>query len=146
MSAAFSATFRVFGDPKGQPRPKAARHGGFTRVYDPGTANSWKEAVVIAARPHAPPEPLRSCIRFEIDLYLARPASRCRKRDPDGPIWAPKKPDSDNAEKAIWDALVQAGFLADDAFICHNETRKMYTAKNGAPGALITIERLETVP
>lgn len=140
---AFSATFRVYGDPKGQPRPKAARHGGFTRVYDPGTANSWKEAVVIAARPHAPSEPLAGHLSVRIEMWLARPQSMSRKKDPDGAVWAPKKPDNDNVEKAIWDALVGMGFIADDAMIVHNETRKKYHPKGAAPGARITVATLE---
>lgn len=142
----FTATFRVYGDPKGQPRPRAASHGGHARLYDPGTAKPWKEAIVIAARPSAPPEPIGVPVSVSITLWLPRPASRSRKKDHDGELWAPKKPDVDNAEKAVFDALVAMGFIADDALIVENRTSKRYHAKNSAPGALITIRTIEGNP
>lgn len=54
--------FRVYGVPKGQPRPKAfARNFGGkwqARVYDPGTAESFKSAIAAAAQNCRPKVPL----------------------------------------------------------------------------------------
>ena len=54
------ASFRVYGEPKGQPRPSATRryrkgHAGKAGMYDPGTAEGWKARVDLAGREHLRP-------------------------------------------------------------------------------------------
>ena len=50
-------TVRVYGEPKGQPRPRAFAKpiggGKFSaRVYDAGTAEGWKSQIAQAFRQH----------------------------------------------------------------------------------------------
>ncbi|MEQ1891060.1 MAG: RusA family crossover junction endodeoxyribonuclease [Planctomycetota bacterium] len=140
-SAAISFTVR--GLPKAQPRPRAFSRGAHAGVYDPGTAGEWKGLVVAAARPHRPTEPLGGPVRLSIDFLMPRPKRLMRARDEAGELWCTAKPDRDNLEKAVLDALKQDGWFLDDALVCAGEVRKVYHAKAGVPGARITVEELE---
>lgn len=135
------AAFAVRGTPKGQPRARAALRGSRAGVYDPGTADGWKALVVAAGESQRPPDPIEGPVRVDVCLYLKRPKAKCRKADPEEPILATCKPDRDNAEKAILDALTQAGWWRDDAQVVDGRVVKMYHSKSGIPGALIAISR-----
>lgn len=134
-----SVLFTVRGLPKAQPRVKAFRRGAHAGVYTPGSASQWKDLVVFAARAHRPPSPLDGPLSVSIDFLMPRPKSRMRKRDPSGEIPSSAKPDRDNLEKAVLDALTQDGWWRDDAQVCAGEVRKLYHAKGAAPGARIAI-------
>lgn len=135
----FQASFQVLGVPKAQPRTKACIRGAHAGVYDPGTSEGWKARVVFAGRQHLPKAPLDGPIRVDIDLFFPRPKSISRRRDPDGPIWMVAKPDRDNCEKAILDAMKQDGWFRDDSQVCAGEVRKFYHRKGGIPGAEIAV-------
>ena len=140
----FSATFRVDGIPKAQPRARATRRGAHAGVYDPGTADGWKALVAHASTQHRPAQPLRGPLSVSIDLFFPRPKKLMRRRDPDGPVRHTAKPDRDNVEKAILDAMTNAGWWCDDAQVCAGEVRKFYAAKDGRPGAEIRVKELPT--
>lgn len=143
--------FWVSGMPKGQPRPRAfarALPGGrvMARMYEAGTAEAWKADVVRAAEPHRPAQPLDGPVEVSIEFHLARPKRLYRKCDRDGPVWCDSKPDRDNADKAVLDALKVMGWFRDDAQVCAGVLRKVYHAKNGVPGAWIEIRALSSDP
>lgn len=48
-----------------------------------------------------------------------RPKRLMRKKDPEGPIWRPQDPDSDNMEKAVWDALNGVAWKDDNQVNFH---------------------------
>lgn len=143
-------TFRVHGEPKGQPRPRAfARviHGKPTaRVYDAGTAEAWKGYIALAARPHVPPTPLDGPIRLDAHFIFARPRKHYRtgKRShelrPDAPLLHTSKPDRDNLDKALCDCLTQIGMWKDDAQVCAGEILKTF---GDQPGAVIRVSVME---
>ena len=134
--------FTAYGVPKGQPRARATIRGKHAGVYDPGTADGWKAIVVMAGRPHRPEAPLDGPLRVCIDLFFPRPKRLMRKSDPDEAIWMTSKPDRDNCEKAILDAMTQDGWWHDDAQVCDGLVRKFYVPKNGRPCAVICIYQL----
>lgn len=144
-------TFFAPGIPKGQPRVKAfARKMGdhhVARVYTPGTAEEWKSRVAIAGRPFAPLEPITGPVRADLVLYFPRPKSHYRTgkragelRD-DIPNYHTAKPDRDNSDKAVLDALTVLRFWHDDAQVCDGRIVKLYVDGRG-PGAQITISKL----
>lgn len=138
-AVAFRAHFRADGLPKAQPRAKATMRGKHAGVYDPGTSDGWKAIVALAARPHRPVEPISGPVRVTIDLFFPRPKRLMRKSDPDYPIAHTSKPDRDNCEKAILDALTQDGWWHDDAQVCGGEVCKWYVSKGGRPGVQIEV-------
>lgn len=142
------AVIRVDGMPKGQPRVKAFVRGKHAGVYTPDTADNWKNCIMLAAKPYRPSEPLDCALRISADVFFQRPAYMSKKKFPDAPIEHLAKPDRDNLDKSILDSLKNLGFMKDDSQVCGGgEVRKFYCAKTGPfcrPGAVITIERLQT--
>ena len=133
--------FFVAGEPKGQPRPRAAFHNGRARVYDPGTAENWKSQIALAAKPLVPDQPLDVPIKLKVDFYMPRPKAHFGKSGLKygSPVRHTKKPDLDNLEKAVMDALTEVGIWRDDSLVCVKSTRKHYTDTQ-TPGANIIIE------
>lgn len=146
MNSAPILRFRVYGSPKGQPRPRAfaKQVGGrfMARVYDAGTAEGWKGDVALAAQACRPDRPIDDGVRVDATFLFARPARLCRKKDPPGRIPHLSKPDRDNLDKAVLDCLVRVGVLADDCLVFGGQIWKFYAAIGEAPGAEIVISRL----
>lgn len=140
--------FWVPGIPKPQPRPRAfamrikGTGKSSARVYNPGTAEAWKNDIAIAAREHIPAEPLTGPVLCAIDFFLPRPKRLMRKKDPDGAIRHDRKPDRDNLDKAVLDALTHLGFWLDDGQACTGGVRKFYHPKGHGPGAHIIIKQV----
>lgn len=142
------AKFWVPGQPKAQPRHKAraVRMGAKFRaqIYDPGTANGWKDAVGLYSLQHAPAVPIVGPVYAQITVFVPRPQYMMTAKWPEGPVPAPIKPDRDNFDKAILDALTDTKrWWRDDAQVCDGSIRKVYHGKNGKPGAMIEIAALE---
>jgi Holliday junction resolvase RusA-like endonuclease len=143
------ATFFVSGEPKAQPRVKARAipTKKFNRgervwigsVYTPDTADGWKQAVRCYALQKRPAEPLTGPVRVDTVFYLPRPKKMMTAKYPDGPVLHVAKPDRDNCDKPILDALTKAGWWSDDCQVCAGEIVKVYASKRGTPGAQITV-------
>jgi len=150
--SAYPIRFLVVGVPKGQPRPRAfARRvaGGkfVARVFDAGTAEGWKSCVAHAAKGSEPAAPIDGPVRVRMTFLFARPKHHHMSGDPSRPLkpGAPKyhtgKPDNDNLQKAVLDALTQTGgFWHDDAQVAAVRSFKCYGA---TPGAMIEIGAIE---
>jgi Holliday junction resolvase RusA-like endonuclease len=71
-------------------------------------------------------------IALSADFYLARPLDHYEARNPNRPVrpgreaLRPTRPDLDKAARALGDALVTAGLLADDALIAELHLTKRY--------------------
>lgn len=140
-------TVRIDGIPVGQPRARSRK--GQRGVYDPGTADSWKGDVQRALLPSRPRSPLDEPLRIDIDFYFPRPLNFSKRvrsayggkaRDiPLGAVIHIKKPDIDNANKAVLDALTDMGYVRDDALVCDGRVRKLYHELGGRPGAQVRI-------
>jgi Holliday junction resolvase RusA-like endonuclease len=87
--------------------------------------------------------PLDGPIRLNMLIVLPRPKRLMRKKDYDGLVWAPKRPDRDNIEKAVNDGLKLC--FRDDAQICAGESLKCYAEKNGVARIIISIEVMTSV-
>lgn len=114
----------------------------FAQVHNPDTAEYWKSLVVQAAAPFLPKTPIHGPVRLDIDFYLKRPGRLMRKKDPEERLWCTNKPDRDNLQKAVEDALTNQGWWTDDAYTVDGRVRKFYHPKSGRPGAVITITEL----
>lgn len=134
----------VDGQPKGQPRARAfAMKGKGVRMYDPGTAEGWKGQIAAAMREVMPASPLAGPLRIDLIFHFPRPKGHYRTgkragelRD-DAPIWHVSKPDRDNCDKAVLDALKAMRFLSDDCIVCDGRIQKRYS--EGREGVLIKI-------
>jgi Holliday junction resolvase RusA-like endonuclease len=83
-------------------------------------------------------KPLTGPLRIDLEILLQRPKSMIWKTRPMPRELHVTKPDRDNLEKAIFDAMKGVIFL-DDGQICDGRTRKLIAAGDERPGALITV-------
>lgn len=133
-------TFRVWGTPKGQPRPRAFAHQGRVRVYTPGTAEAWKSQIAQAAQPWHGAR-IAGPVFLKVEFLMPRPRAHVRRDGsvrPSAPGWHTTRPDIDNLLKAVLDALTTIGLWADDAAITEIIAQKRY-ATGTEPGAIISI-------
>lgn len=159
-------TFSFFapGIPKAQPRARSfvvrgkggkvimGPNGPIVRVHESGTAENWKSQIADAAKTQPCPfPPLSGPISMSIDFYFPRPKDHYRSNGEvkaKAPLWHTKKPDRDNSEKGVSDALKVLGVFDDDCQICAGEVTKRYArdtaswAYGQGPGAQVTIREL----
>jgi len=138
----------VNGEPKAQPRCKASR---FTKgVYDPGTANGWKNAITLELRRHMG-DAITDALKVDTVFYFPRPKSHygtgknAGKLKASAPKYHTKVPDIDNLQKAVYDSLsvkIGIGVWKDDSQIVTGKPEKLYA--DGCPvGMRIRIYSLE---
>jgi Holliday junction resolvase RusA-like endonuclease len=141
-----SLSFFVDGDPKSQPRGRACRRGNHAGIYDPGTADGWKASVRAAAKNGWDGVVFTGPLRVDVAVYFKRPKSHyfTGKRSDvlrlDAPSYHTTKPDRDNLDKAILDAITNAGIWYDDSQVCAGTITKSYV--QFIAGADITITAL----
>lgn len=130
-------TVTIYGEPKAQPRPRATARGGFARVYNPSTADEWKQAIMDAARNQG--EPFLGPVSLEIRFDMPRPKHlRGTEQKPHT-----VKPDIDNLVKAVMDALTTAIWWIDDSQVWSLSTSKQYAAKDEPSGVFIRATEIE---
>jgi len=151
-------SFYAPGEPKGQPRQRTFAYKAgkkpdgsdriMVRNYNPGTAEAWKSCVAAAARPFRPQEPLLGPLKLDLTFYFPRPKWHFRTgkhagqlRD-DAPVYHTSKPDRDNLEKAVMDAMKMLGFFRDDSQVCDGRVPKLYCTGGNLPGCQVTLETL----
>lgn len=135
---------KVWGDPKGQPRPKAFSRGGIAKVYDPGTAEGWKGQIALAVKEAGVNGiMLDTPVILTITACFARPkghfhtGKKAGVVKPSAPTYHTSKPDFDNVAKAACDALTQLGIWRDDSLVVDARVEKLYS--NEAAFTLILI-------
>jgi Holliday junction resolvase RusA-like endonuclease len=156
--------FFIEGNPAGQPRARVSTRGGFARAYTPKTiksaktgitkehpATTWRNQVIAEARKWSPVPLWEGAICVNLAFYFQRPKSHFRSNGelkPNAPLWHTSKPDKDNLEKLILDALtvkdgdVKGDFWADDNQVCDGRVRKYYVkhGEYGCPGCYIEVK------
>jgi Holliday junction resolvase RusA-like endonuclease len=112
-------SFRVYGDPVPQPRPRVSTFGGIARAYVQKThpIHAFREAVRLAAIA-AGVQRSAGPVEVSILAVFARPPSH-RKADgslrPAAPLFPGRRcGDADNLAKGILDALHGVAFIDDD--------------------------------
>lgn len=111
-------------------------------MWTPGTADAFKAATAMAVREIVPADitPIRGLVQIAVVFYMPRPKRMMgRKWDP-GAIPHGARPDIDNLSKALIDAIVDSGVLADDAPVWSLSARKYYAEADGHARAEVMIE------
>lgn len=130
---------KIYGEPKAQPRPKATRIGNHIRVYNPKTARGWKGLIEREFKKFK--IIFTDIVKVSVTYYIKRPKSLMRKKDDYHPIAHGKKPDLDNLNKAVLDALTKAEIWKDDSQVQSMSATKLYASKeNDDMGVFIRIE------
>ena len=133
-------SFFVTGNPKGQPR---ARRGRGRHVYDPGTADDWRQRVQEHLMVAWDGMPFVGPVGVWLEFHFKRPRSHYRKSGlkPTAPHrWCESGYDRDNLDKAVLDALTEAHLWRDDKSVCDGGVKKVWAE---SPGCHITVKALE---
>ena len=126
--------------------PRTGRE--FARYSD--TTVKWRQtlhgalASWWAGRPPIAHHPVKVSLLAEFarpknHLGTGRNAGRLK---PSAPLWHITYPDADKTARAVGDALVEAGVLADDSQIAAWRIAKRWCDPSETPGALIIVEAL----
>lgn len=133
----------ILGNPTALKRHRTFRRGKFTGSYDPSKTD--KADLLAIVRDNAPDKPFTCPLRVDITFYFARPKSHYRTGRYEGqlkphiPLWHTKRPDRDNLDKFVLDAL-DGVFWLDDSIVCDGRLRKLYDDR---PRTEIDIEILQ---
>jgi len=119
--------------PKGRPRVFNGR------AVTPAKTRKYEELFALFAAENEPEAPIESSVALRLRFYLPRPKRLMRRKDPDGPIACPKRPDLDNLVKSSMDAL--ARWWRDDAQIVELAAAKFYCERHGMPRIEVEIDQ-----
>ena len=147
----FWVEFFVPSQPVAQPRRLVVTVGGHGRSVEAPSRHpihAWKSAVQAAAYPRRPPEQLTGPVLVTLEFGFQPPGNAilCAKTNPHlRSQWCITKPDRDNLDKAVLDALKQVGFYRDDCQVVDGQISKRYTRPwlGEIPGVSIRVEELE---
>ena len=137
-------SFTIHTEPVAKGRARAVRQGNFVRMYTPSRTVSFEQAVSAAAADELGLLRIDFPVRVDILAVFKRPKRMNRKADPQGMLWKPTRPDSDNVRKAVLDGL--SSVLADDALVVDGRTCKVYGARGQDPMVKVFISSVEPLP
>ncbi len=143
-----SITFTVPALPIAQPRQRhrvIERNGvAFATNYTPAKdpVNAFKAAVGLLAGTHYTGPPLEGPIELRLEFVMPRPKRLMWVKNPMPRQCHTIKPDPDNLEKAVMDAL--KGLLwRDDAQVCQWSGAKWVAAGDEQPHVVVTVRTIE---
>ena len=116
-----SITFTIDGQPKALARHRSTRSG---HTYDPQSNKDAKKKIVDAAKAvmfaSRMDKPLEGALKLDVTFFMKRP-----KATPNTVVYCTKRPDLDNMEKLLNDAL-QGVLFGDDSQVCLIVSEKIY--------------------
>jgi Holliday junction resolvase RusA-like endonuclease len=140
-------TFIVPRPPVAKGRPRITTVHGSVRTFTPKKTRNFELDVAAVASEHIDGV-IDGPVAVDILAVLPRPKRLYRKKDPEGLVWAPKRPDADNIRKAVLDGL--STVLHDDAQVCAGETLKVYSEKDKQARTVVRVrclpKRFEAYP
>lgn len=142
--------FIIPGLPVAQPRQRTRQMpGGYSQNYTPTKApvnvykaqvqSQWLNSVGVDH------PPLEGPIHLDILFVMPRPSGMMWKKKPMPRAWHRSKPDDDNMEKAVRDALTKLAFR-DDSQICSKRVWKVIAAGDEMARTEILIVELDHDP
>lgn len=117
-----SLRFFVAGRPRPKARARVVMAGGKPHAYTPRSTAEWETAVKLAALA-AGIRPIEGPVAIRLTFYLRLP----KKQTTSFPV---ARPDLDNLEKAVLDALRQV-LYHDDSQVVIKSSRKVYGQTEG---------------
>ncbi|MCK9393915.1 RusA family crossover junction endodeoxyribonuclease [bacterium] len=124
--------FTIYGKPQGKGRPRITTRGGFAHAYSSKQTVDYEKLIKEEWLKHySDTTPLKSAIYLQINAYYKIPTS-FKKADKEqarlGVLRPFTKPDFDNIEKIIADALNKLAYN-DDVQITTNQTKRRYSTE-----------------
>jgi crossover junction endodeoxyribonuclease RusA len=129
-------SFTVFGLPKAQGSMKFIGRG--RAIHSPELVKWRQEIAAVAVREMAARLPLDGPVVLDAKFYLPRP-----KSTPKRIVWPSKRPDLDKLVRAVGDALVFGGVLADDSQIVRLHATKHYSDTDWPCGVSVIVGQID---
>lgn len=130
------------GEPVGKGRPRFYQG----RTITPTETREWERRASLLARIEASRIgwTVEAGVPLEVRITAVktRPQRQDRRRHPDHRLWRAAKPDGDNVQKCVLDALEKAGVLVNDSQAAHLVCASMYTARGEEPRVEVEVRRL----
>jgi len=145
---------KVPGVPVGMPRTKACIRGNHAGVYNPtktstGASNGvaeFKAAIRLVAASKHRGQLFTGPLRVDLQFVFPRQANRVWKSRPMPRYRKVTKPDRDNLDKLVMDAL-KGVLWVDDNQVCAGSIEKWHAAGDESPHVLIIVTEIpETKP
>jgi len=132
--------FKVDAVPVAQPRQRHAMIAGHISNYTPSKhpVNSFKASVAYSAKKEYSGPVLDCPIEVEIVAIFPRPKGMMYKTKPMPREYKTTKPDVDNIQKSVYDALNNV-LWRDDCLICSSVTKKMIASGDEGASVIITV-------
>ena len=126
--------FSVEGEPKGKGRPRFSKVGGFVKTYTDQKTRDYESLISQAARTamgETPPMegPISASMYFRLPIPKSTPKKRVASLL-GGLVRPTKKPDLDNMNKAILDAM-NGIVYKDDSQVVTIHSKKVYSTHTG---------------
>jgi Holliday junction resolvase RusA-like endonuclease len=139
--------------PVAQPRARAGYRHGHISVFTPGTIgegdnkrphpiHAFKATLRLAAEQVYKGPPLEGPLRIDVLCVFPRQSKMIWKTKPMPRYRHIQKPDRDNLDKGVLDALKGTMFI-DDCQVCDGNIQKWHAAGNEQPHCRILIVQLE---
>lgn len=141
--------------PVAQPRVRATTRGGHAAVYNPESIKNpvtgerkphpivlFKATLKHFASRHFKGAPMRGPLRIDCTFVFPRPKGMMWKKKPMPRERHVGKPDRDNVDKAVLDALKGIVF-ADDNQVCDGRIQKWYAAGDEQAHVELVISELD---
>ena len=134
--------------PKGSGKAIRSKSTG-KPIYLPASKRTgpWEEAVVAAALPHRPAEPLDCAVELWVVFYLPRPKSL-----PKHVTEPARRPDKSKLVRCLEDGITRAGIWTDDARVVFTVSRKAFAGgvhdpqgSSGIPRAEVRVREAQAV-
>jgi Holliday junction resolvase RusA-like endonuclease len=121
--------FKIYGEPVAKGRPRFSFRGKFARAYTPAKTAAAENNLRAQALMYKPVNPLDTALFVGIKVFRSIPKSMSKKRieaAEKGEIRPVTKPDIDNYQKLVYDAL-NGIFWRDDSQIVDSRAAKFYS-------------------
>lgn len=136
-------SFVILGTPVGKDRPRFRRRGDYVHTYTPKKTLDWEQEIgeqvgVALARLRSRGKltdislPLSGRLMVNLRFNIKKPKSAPKKER-----HRLKKPDLDNLDKAVLDALQSIDFIADDKTVTDLASCKRYASDDHPEGVEI---------
>lgn len=132
--------FIIPGDPVGKGRPRfTSPKVGRPRAYTPPRTARWEGMAAAVLQQEWNQSALDEPVVVDVVAVFQRPRRLDGRNKPTGRVPHTIKPDKDNVEKAVLDALKNAGVLRDDCRAYDGRSAKFYAAAGEVPHVEVTL-------
>lgn len=113
------------------------------RFFTQKSEREWRDLAVVLLKAAKPARPLDGPVGLSVRYVFALPKGEQRVRTVPPRRWHVAKPDASNLQKAIEDALTEAGWWHDDAQVARAVVEKVVGAQGETACVHVSVQELE---